>query len=182
MNPIFLASVICALLAAPLFAEPTATRAEPALNELKCLKQEHDRRRAAALRPLAGWYRSRLEELQRRAADSPESTRAEIAQAVAAARESFWQEDQPELREALIASPWLWRSDEDSEGVTTVFRPNGTVEHVGMSGTWRITGPCEVTLMAEGWYQFILRFNASLSAYEGDHRGVSGHRIAPHAR
>jgi hypothetical protein len=47
-----------------------------------------------------------------------------------------------------------------------------------MRGTWRITGPSEVTISTEEKEQFVLRFNASLSAYEANRHNVSGHRIA----
>ena len=171
---------ISASAAALVSAEPstpivTTSIAHP-LNELTRLQQEFDGRRATAMRPVAAWYRARLEALQR-TEQSPDALEA-IAKALATARETFWQDDQPELRQALLAQPWLWRSSDNAEGVATAFNPNGTVVHIGMRGTWRITGPCEVTIHTDAGEQFILRFNASLSAYEADRSNVSGHRIA----
>jgi hypothetical protein len=165
------------------FAEPaigigTATTDQPP-SELARLQQEFDRRRAEALRPVASWYRAQLEALQRTLSDQPPVTQTAIAKALAAARETFWQDDQPELKKALLAASWLWRSSDDAEGVATTFRADGSVEHVGMHGTWRITGPCEVTIQTDAHEQFVLRFNASLSAYEADRSNVSGHRVVP---
>lgn len=156
---------------------PTAPADQPS-PEFARLQQEFAKRRAEALRPAVTWYRAQLEALQRKLRDEPAATQAALAQALAAARETFWQDDQPELRQALLAAPWLWRSDDDAEGVATTFFADGTVRHIGMRGTWRITGPCEVTISTEEKEQFVLRFNASLSAYEANRHNVSGHRIA----
>src|SRR4051812_13571409 len=76
-----------------------AAPANPTL-ELTRLRHELERRRAEALRPVAFWYRAQLEALQKTSADqSPEAKEAR-AKALAAAREAFWQDDQPELRQA----------------------------------------------------------------------------------
>jgi hypothetical protein len=77
-----------------------------------------------------------------------------------------------------VASPWLWRSEDDENGVTVVFRGDGSVEHIGMKGRWRITGPCEVTIITDAEESFILRFDASLSRYEAQRRNISGQRLA----
>ena len=180
MKTFILVTCLSASIAGLAFSEPgiqTTTTDQPP-SELARLKQEFEKRRADALRPVATWYRAQLEALQRRLADEPPATQRAIAQALAAARETFWQDDQPELRQALLAAPWLWRSVLDADGVATTFHADGSVGHVGMRGTWQITGPCEVTIRTDDDGQFVLRFNASLSAYEADRRNVSGHRIA----
>lgn len=181
MKALLIITCISASLAMLALCEPdtspaTGTVPHP-LDELTRLQEEFDRRRAAALRPVTSWYRARLEALQN-TEHSPEATEA-IAKALAAARETFWQDDQPELRQTLLAQPWLWRSSDDAEGVATTFNSDGSVGHIGMRGTWRISGPSEVTIHTEANEQFVLRFNASLSAYEADRSNVSGHRIAP---
>ena len=162
------------------FSEPGARTALPLdpHSELARLQQEFDRRRADALRPVGCWYRAELEALQQSASEQSPEIQNEITKALALARETFWQDDQPELRQALLATSWLWRSADDAEGVATKFHSDGTVDHMGMHGTWRITGPCEITIRADEQEQFVLRFNASLSAYEGDRRNVSGCRIS----
>ncbi|EDY16804.1 hypothetical protein CfE428DRAFT_5613 [Chthoniobacter flavus Ellin428] len=180
MKTVLIVSCLSAFIGISAFSEPdtaTATAAIPhPLNEATRLQQEFESRRAAALRPVLAWYRARLEALQQ-TEESPEAQEA-IARALTSARETFWQEDQPELRQALLAQPWLWRSEDDAEGVATSFHPDGSVVHIGMRGTWRITGPCEVTILTEADERFVLRFNASLSAYEADRRNVSGRRLA----
>ncbi len=162
-------------------AEPVhaAVTAAQRPDDLSRLQDEYARRRADALRPVAAWYRAQLEVLQRQSAGENSEDRTAITEALAAVRETFWHEDQPELKQALMATDWLWRSSEDADGVSMTFHADGTVEHVGMDGKWRITGPCEVTIETADHARFVLRFNASLSAYEADTSNVSGHRVAP---
>jgi len=180
MKAILIVSCLSAFLGTAAFAEPEAPAASaaksPAFNEVARLQEEFDRRRATALRPVLAWYRASLEELQQ-TEESPEAQEA-IARALKSTRETFWQDDQPELRQALLAQPWLWRSVDDATGVATSFHADGSVVHIGMRGAWRITGPCEVTILTEAGERFVLRFNASLSAYEADRSNVSGHRLA----
>ena len=146
--------------------------------ELDRLQQEFERRRAEALRPVAAWYREQLETLRKKLSAETPGSEARVAEALKAAREAFWQQDQPELKQALLRSTWLWRSDIDPHGVPVTFRCDGTVEHIGMRGTWRVSGPSEVTITTQDSdRRFVLHFNTSLSAYEADHRDVSGIRI-----
>jgi hypothetical protein len=180
MKAFLVASCFTGLISASALSDPairTATTDQPS-PELARLQQEFDRRRAEALRPVVTWYRAQLEALQRTLSEQPPAAKTAITQALAAARETFWADDQPELKQALTTAPWLWRSSDDTEGVATTFRADGSVDHVGMHGTWRITGPCEVTIRTNDGEQFVLRFNASLTAYEADRSNVSGHRIA----
>ena len=182
MKRFILSAIICASFSRLTFAESdfqTDAEREP-ISELVRIQREFSRRRAIALRPLDRWYRDELQALrQTRSGQSP-AIQAELVKALASAREMFWQDDQPELTDGLLAASWLWRSDDDADGVAVNFHADGTVEHIGMRGTWRITGPCEVTIRTDDREQFVLRFNASLSAYDGDRRGVSG-SIIPRA-
>jgi len=145
--------------------------------EIERLQQEFERRRAEALRPVAAWYREQLEKLQKKLLSEAPGSEAKVAEALRAAREAFWQQDQPELKQALLRSTWLWRSDDDPRGVPVTFRCDGTVEHIGMRGTWRVSGPSEVTITTQDSERYILRFNTSLNAYEADHHNVSGIRM-----
>lgn len=145
--------------------------------EIERLQQEFERRRAEALRPVAAWYREQLETLQKKLSAEAPGSETKLAEALKAAREAFWQQDQPELKQALLRSTWLWRSDDDSRGVPVTFRCDGTVEHIGMRGTWRVSGPSEVTITTQDSERYILRFNTSLNAYEADHHNVSGIRM-----
>lgn len=150
----------------------------PSPTELERLQQDYARKRAEALRPVAAWYREQLEVLQKQLLTDSPGSEAEVAEVLRTAKEKFWQEDQPELSPALVGGPWLWRSNDDPHGVTVTFRADATVEHIGMRGTWRVSGPSEVTINTEEGERYVLRFNTSLSAYEADHRNVSGVRLA----
>ena len=147
--------------------------------EIVRLQQEFERRRAEALRPVAAWYREQLETLQKKLFTEEPGSEAKVAEVLKAAKEAFWQEDQPELKQALLRNTWLWRSDYDPHGVPVTFRCDGTVEHIGMHGTWRVSGPSEVTITTQDSDRgrYILRFNTSLSAYEADLHNVSGIRM-----
>lgn len=157
----------------------TRTNADPASDSpatmlsqpdsLKQLQAEYERRRADALRPVTTWYRAQLEIL----GIQVEKERTKMA-------ETFWQDDQPELKQALLCPDWIWRSAEDAEGVALIFLDNGSVHHAGLNGTWKITGPSELTIQPDDDDRFILRFNSSLKSFTGDRRGVIGERIPPH--
>jgi hypothetical protein len=170
------ASILTRLLGEPRPVPANATVARPA-SELEQLQQEFDRRRAEALRPVSAWYRERLETLRKRLFTEAPGSEAKVAEVLQAAKEAFWDEDQPGLKQALIGNTWLWRSNYDPHGVTVTFRGDRTVEHVGMRGTWRISGPSEVAICTEEGDRYHLRFNTSLSAYEGDNHNVSGVRL-----
>jgi len=159
-------------------AAVTPTKADPASNSdairmappnpLEQLRAEYERRRADALRPATAWYRAQLELLGH-----------ELAKERTKVAETFWEDDQPELRQALLAIGWIWRSAEDAEGVDLKFLENGSVHHAGLNGTWKITGPSEVTVQSDDDSRFILRFSSSLRSFTGDRRGVTGERIPP---
>ncbi|MEA3213145.1 MAG: hypothetical protein QOE70_6202 [Chthoniobacter sp.] len=156
---------------------PAATTLARSAPEIEQLQQDFERRRAVALRPVSAWYRERLETLQKRLYAEAPGSEAKVAEVLRAAKEAFWEEDQPELKQALIGSTWLWRSNYDPHGVSVTFRGDRTVDHIGMRGTWRISGPSEVTIRTEEGDRYLLRFNTSLSAYEADHDNVSGVRL-----
>jgi hypothetical protein len=105
---------------------PTRTNADPVsdspvtANSLEQLQAEYERRRADALRPVTAWYRAQLEILGHQI----EKERTKVA-------ETFWQDDQPELKQALLSPGWVWRSAEDAEGVALTFLRDGSVHHAG---------------------------------------------------
>ena len=135
---------------------------------LEQLQAEYARKRADALRPVTSWYRAQLEILGRKV----ENERTNVA-------ETFWQDDQPELKQVLLCPGWIWRSAEDAVGVALTFLDNGSVHHTGLNGTWKITGPSEVTIQPDDDDRFVLRFNSSLKTFTGDRRGVTGERTPP---
>jgi hypothetical protein len=182
MKTFILITCISASIFTRLHGEPDRVPAKnitvaPPVPELEQLQQEFDRRRAEALRPISVWYRERLETLQKRLYTEAPGSEARVAEVLRAAKEAFWDEDQPELKQALIGSTWRWRSNYDPHGVPVTFRGDRTVEHIGMRGTWRISGPNEVAISTEEGDRYHLRFNTSLSAYEGDKHNVSGVRL-----
>jgi len=142
--------------------------------EVERLRQEFDRRRAKALRPVVGRYVAQLEELQRSVADQDRAAEAEIAAALKAAKEAFSQVDQPDLRRVLLERNWIWRSNFDRNGVVVVFHADGTVEHLGLHGNWQVTAPNEIKISTDGDGDYILHFNASLRAFEGNRDQISG--------
>jgi len=162
-------------------AAVTPTNADPASdsdvarlappNPLEQLQAEYEQRRADALRPATTWYRAQLEVLG-----------LQIAKERTKVAETFWQDDQPELRLALLSTGWIWRSAEDAEdaeGADLKFLEDGSVHHRGLNGTWKITGPSEVTVQPDDDSRFVLRFSSSLKSFTGDRRGVTGERIPP---
>lgn len=154
----------------------TPSTADLTSSELARLQTEFDRKRTEALRPVHAWYRTRLEELQKKLENESSVAQAEVNKALASQREAFWRDDQPELVRALVTQRWLWRSEDDASGVPVAFHAEGAVDHIGLKGTWRITGPSEVTIHTTDDEQFVVRFNASLTAYEADYRKVLGIR------
>src|SRR4051794_27669900 len=141
-------------------------------SDLEQLDREYARRRAEALRPVTMWYRAQLEVLGRKL----EKEGAAVPEARARVGGTFWEDDQPELKQALLSRGWIWRSEMDATGVALKFSDDGSVHHVGLNGSWKITGPNEVTVHPDDDAPFVLRFNASLTTFIGDRRGVSGER------
>jgi hypothetical protein len=152
--------------------QPSAAKATH--EAIENLRNEYDQRRTNSLRALTEWYISQLQALRKTDGGQDRRVESELAAALKDARESYWEQDQPELRQALLAGKWIWKSDDDGNGVMLTFRPDGVAEHIGMHTTWRITGPSEVTLSADGDGKYVLHFNSSLHAFEGDRRGVFG--------
>jgi hypothetical protein len=102
------------------------------------------------------------------------ATEAEIANAVKGAKEAYSRENQSELRRTILGRGWIWRSNEDGNGVVAVFHGDGVVEHIGMRGTWVITGPDEVTITTAGDGLYVLHFDTSWRTFECDRQEVTG--------
>jgi hypothetical protein len=156
--------------------ELTPTPANPGAirQELEHLRKEFERKRGETLRPLAGQYVAQLEALQKELVERDRAAEGAVAEALAAAKETYARLDQPELRHALTDATWIWRSNEDSIGVVATFRPDGTVEHVGLRGQWRVSGPNEITIATDGDGDYVLRFVPSLRTFEGNRKDISG--------
>jgi hypothetical protein len=158
-------------------AEPSEDSSPQAsqTTDLQKLNAEYERKRAEALRPVTAWYRAKLEVLGKKIQKE--------GQAVEDARQSlaktFWEDDQPELKAALCSHKWVWRSEVDAAGVPLSFAADGSVHHRGLNGTWKITGRNEITVQPEDDGAFILRFDASMTTFQGNRRGVTGERRQP---
>ena len=184
MKTFIVIACLSTIIGAPLFGDPeispVTVEAIRSQTELDRLQQEFERRRAEALRPVSAWYREQLETLQKKLFTEAPGSEVKVAETLKAAKEAFWQEDQPELKQALLRSTWLWRSNYDPHGVPVTFRCDNTVEHIGMRGTWKVSGPSEVTITTQDGDRtlfYVLRFNTSLSAYEANRDNVSGVRL-----
>ena len=96
-----------------------------------------------------------------------------------AAHQTYWQDAQGELRRMLLSETWIWRSNDDANGVVVTFHADGIAEHLGLHGRWRISGPGEVTIDADGDGQYLLRFDDALRTFEGNRGGIFG--VAMHS-
>jgi hypothetical protein len=54
------------------------------------------------------------------------------------------------------------------------FLPDGTVSHIGMKGTWVITGARELTFVEEKGEKRIFRFDANLKSYRQTNGQIYG--------
>jgi hypothetical protein len=148
-------------------------------NELERLRHDFERRREKTLEPLTGRYISSLEALQQGVPPQDRAAIAEVSDALKTARETYWQEAQGELRGMLLRATWIWRSNDDANGVVVTFHADGIVEHLGLHGRWRISGPDEVTVDPDGGGPIVLRFDDALRTFEGNRGGIFG--IAMHS-
>lgn len=132
----------------------TLAWAEPdSFADLQQIEIEYANRRAEALRSVDAWHEAQLQTLLRA-------------------------HEQPELRKAILASNWLWRSAVDPRGVVVKFHEDGTVDHVNMTGHWRITGPCEITISPDEHEPIVLKFNSTFTEFGGSRDEISGCRFA----
>lgn len=173
----FLSSVFLALLfaSAPLSAQGP----QDAARELRHLQAEYGKQQADALRPVTLEYQRKLEALRKSFDERNDiAALAVVDVAIAGQKQAFWEQDQPELAAAITHGRWRWCSEVDADGVDVIFRESGAVEHLGLRGSWKITGPSEVTVKSEDGGDYLLRFNASQTAYTGDRQQVHGNRVA----
>ena len=62
------------------------------------------------------------------------------------------------------------------KGVAMTFKDDGTVSHIGMHGTWQITGPREVTISISNGDKAVLRFDSTFSSYDEAAGPIRGKR------
>lgn len=147
-----------------LFSLSCSNAKEP--DDLDRLRRDYIRRRADALKPVTAGYVAQLEVLQKKLTQNNNLESAMFVQReLESIRESSAQEGQGDLKKALIANTWSWTGKAGEKGVEMTFKDDGTVGHIGMSGTWQITGLLEVTITVSGGEKVLLRFDASLNSY-----------------
>ena len=149
---------IYALCLTSAFAQTTNTK-EP--GELVRLRQDYNQKRANALKPIDATYRQQLELLMRNL-----TSRNQLDAAILVRKEldelSTTDAEKAPLRKALLESKWSWNSPE----VVMTFKEDGTVSHIGMHGTWKITGRNEVKLVESGSRVRTFRFDEALQTYK----------------
>ncbi len=82
------------------------------------------------------------------------------------------------LKTALLESKWTWVAARGERNVVMTFHEDGTVNHRGMSGTWKITGPRDVKITTNGT-ALLLQFDQSLRNYKrlGGDEELHGSRV-----
>jgi hypothetical protein len=142
-------------------------------NSLGPLRLKYERERSAALRSVVASYREELKALQQRLAGESRAVAAELRKLDA----TMASEGQPDLKWAVTSNGWIWRSEVDDAGVVVIFSDDGTVRHHEMHGTWKITGPLEITINQEEDGPIVLRFDEALSKFKGSRQAVTGERF-----
>jgi len=134
--------------------------------DLARLRIEYGQRRVDALKPIMTWYEAQLEALQKKLTQSNDLDGALIVRReLESIREDSTKEGQEDLHTALLATKWSWADKQHGEGVAMTFHDDGTVSHIGMHGTWMITGPREVTITVSNGAKPVLRFDSELKSY-----------------
>lgn len=162
---LIVAAVVCPLTCFVLLAQVPLSK-EP--EELDRLRKTYQQKRADALKPVLTWYENQLESLQRKMTQKGDLNSAlSVRQELDAMKEHALQESGEELKRVLLASPWSWTDKSNDKGVQVAFKDDGSVSHIGMRGTWKITGPREVTITdSNGTTKYVLRFDPKLTGYE----------------
>jgi len=162
---LIVAVVVCPLTCFVLLAQAPPSK-EP--EELDRLRKTYQQKRTDALKPVMTWYENQLESLQKKMTQKGDLNGAlSVRQELDAMKENALQESGEELKKALLVTPWSWTDKPNDKGVQVTFKNDGSVSHVGMRGTWKITGPREVTITdSNGTTKYVLRFDPKLSGYE----------------
>ena len=74
--------------------------------------------------------------------------------------------DEEPLKKALLESKWSWIALNGEGGVVMTFHEDGTVNHRGMGGTWKITGPRDVKIIYTDGNSILLHFDETLDSYK----------------
>ena len=164
------ARVLLPTVAFVLFSATAASRAqapnskEP--DDLDRLRKDYLQRRTEALRPVTTRYQADLENLLRKLTQKSDLEGALfVRKEMETTRENFLQEAAGDLKKALLATKWSWAGKAGEKGVPMTFNEDGTVSHIGMHGTWQLTGPREVTITVSDGAKVVLRFDSTLSTY-----------------
>lgn len=146
-----------------------------AKSELGELTNAYEKRRAEALKPVKTWYQAQLETLQKKYVQNNDLEAAVMVKdELEVVRRELGDDNFPDLRIALLGNHWSWSSKPTDKGVEMTFFPDGKVSHIGMKGTWVISGARELTLVEDKGEKRILKFDASLKSYRQTNGQVYG--------
>ncbi len=176
MSRVLLIAVFLWLLTCPrLFAQvASGGNASADLSRLQAVLKQ---KREEALKPIDAWYEKQLESGLKQATkagnfEAATSFRDELAKIRGNVKQSL----DDDFEKALLASSWSWTHQPSDKGVQMTFQIRPTVSHVGMSGTWEITGRREVTIFERGGDRFVLEFDERVTSYRRKDGVVFGRR------
>ncbi|MDB5387139.1 MAG: hypothetical protein JWM11_2785 [Planctomycetaceae bacterium] len=165
---------IC-LLTGFLLQAQDAERNEPV--ELKSLKNSYQKQRVDALKTVTTWYETQLETLQKK---YTQKGNLELALAMQKElklfRESSLEENEGQIKKSLLASSWSWSERRTDKGVQMTFKDDPSVSHIGMRGSWKLTGNREVTITESTGEKRVLRFDQNLTEYQQVGGKINGRR------
>ena len=154
---------ICVIPSLMLEAQTPATKET---EELARLKNTFEQKRADALKPVNAWYETQLENARKKLTQKGDLEGAlQVQNELKTFRESSLRESTDEFKKALLSTTWSWSEIPNDRGVEMTFKDEPTVSHIGMRGTWKITGPREVTLI-EGGVTHVFRFDQKITEYQ----------------
>jgi hypothetical protein len=151
----------------------TPTTKEPA--ELVRMRKDYALRCDTALKPVNQKYLTDLDLLAKKLMQKNDLDGAmAVKKELDAARASGALDGMAELRKALLATHWSWVHKAGENGVEMKFSANGKVSHIGMHGTWKITGLRDVTITISSAEKRVLRFDTPMKSYAEVPTGGSG--------
>ena len=145
--------------------------------ELDRIRREYLQRRADAIKPIAATYQAQLESLLKKLTQNNDLEGAlTIRRELDSLREGGALEIPGDLQKAILENKWSWTNKAGEKGVKMTFKDDGTVSHIGMHGTWDITGPRDVTIAISDRSKVVLRFDTNLTSYNQVGGAIRGRR------
>ena len=168
-------SLLCILTSALMLRAQSPAAKE--LDDLDKLKNNYLLKRNDALKPVNAWYESQLESLRKKLTQKGDLDGAlRVRDEIQSWKNGGSGDPEKEFVEALQSTHWSWAGTPQEKGVEMTFRQIQTVTHKGMSATWKVTGPREVTLEENGQVIRVLRFDQKMTEYKAVDGMICGHR------